>query len=223
MELCVVNPKNVWFHGTPDAREVIDHGGFIEKAVSVDYVVDLVGMKQNQEKMNIARKSGDWNTYHKLLDMVSSFKRDFAFMKPVFLSNKYSVARTYANPWLAFDYQNSIERVYAVNVDCKKVAKITAPGERFRFISVARAKNGFMDSGIPEEEIDGLIEMFNYYVLGNKGIQTNIIASIGSYLGFDCVDVVGTLDSFNGGSVRSTVRMVLNSSNIRIVDYNYKE
>ena len=58
--------------------------------------------------------------------------------------------------------------------------------------------------------------MFNYYISDNKGIQTDVIAAIGNYLGFDCIDVIGVLDSYHGGTVKSTVRMVLNPSNVRI-------
>ena len=132
------------------------------------------------------------------------------------MSDKHSIAKTYADPKRAFDYQNALEKVFEVAVDCDKIAKIVATGDRFRFISIDKVRQGFINSGVSLEEIDKLISMFNYYISDNKGIQTDVIAAIGNYLGFDCIDVIGVLDSYHGGTVRSTVRMVLNPSNVRI-------
>ena len=58
--------------------------------------------------------------------------------------------------------------------------------------------------------------MFNYYISDNKGIETDVIAAIGNWLDFDCIDVVGVLDSYHGGTVKSTVRMVLDPTNVKI-------
>jgi len=206
-----------WYHGTADAREIEKIGGFTHRTVTVDYVKDPVAFKELQIKLNTTRESGDMNLYHKLLDKVSDYKMDFTYKKPLFLSDKHAVAKTYADPHRAFDYQNSVQKVYEVDVkNCEKVAKIIAFGDRFRFISIDKVKQGFMNSGVPEEEIDKLISMFNYYIFENKGVRTDVIAAIGSWLGFDCIDVVGVLDSYNGGKITSTVRMVLDPSNVKI-------
>ena len=205
-----------WYHGTPDAREVEKNGGFVNRTMVADYVTSPDELKQHQEKMTTARESGDMDEYHKLLDMVSGFKKDFTYKKPIFLSDKYSVAKTYADPQRAFDYQNSIPKTYEVDVDCNKIVKIVATGDRFRFISIDKVKKGFINSGVSEQEIDKLISMFNYYVSKNKGIKTDVIAAIGNYLEFDCIDVIGVLDSYHGGTIKSTVRMVLDSSNVKI-------
>jgi hypothetical protein len=208
--------NEAWFHGTPDSREVDKNGGFNNNTTSIDYVSDLYKFNKHQEKIKLARESGDDNTYHKLLDMVSGFKKSFTYNKPIFLSNKYSVAKTYADPQRAFDYQNSVERVYEVDVSCDKVIEIIASGDRFRFLSVDKVKRGFVKSGISESEFDKLISMFGYYINTDKGIKTDMIAAIGAYLKFDCIDVIGVLDSYHGGSIKSNVRMVLNPSNVKI-------
>jgi len=205
-----------WYHGTPDAREIEKEGGFTHKTMKVDYVKNPDGLRNIQLQMNIAKKEGNEDLYWELLNSVSDFKEYYTYKKPLFLTDKYSVAKTYADPQRAFDYQNAIEKVYEVDVNCNKVAKIVATGDRFRFISIDKVKNGFINSGVSEEEIDKLISMFNYYISDNKGIKTDVIAAIGNWLGFDCIDVIGVLDSYHGGSIKSTVRMVLDPTNVKI-------
>ena len=62
------------------------------------------------------------------------------------------------------------------------------------------------------------------FALGvERGIKTNSIAAIADWLGFDYVDVVGVLDSYHGGSTKSTVRMVFDPNNIEIVSDDSRE
>lgn len=204
-----------WYHGTPDAREVEKVGGFTHRTMSVDYVTDVDGLRALQDKMNDARQN-DETEYFKLLNQVDNYKKRFTYKKPLFLSDVYSVAKTYANPRRALDYQGAEEKVYEVDVNCNKIAKIVAIGDRFRFISIDKVKRGFINSGVSEDEIDNLIAQFNYYVSNKNGIQTDVIAAIGNWLEFDCIDVVGVLDSHEGGNTKSTVRMVLDPTTVRI-------
>ena len=205
-----------WYHGTIDSREIEKIGGFTEKTMIIDYIIDPDGFKELQFNMRKARESGDMDLYHNLLNKVGDYKNDFRYKKPLFLSDNYYVAKTYADSKRAFDYQNSIERVYEVEVSCDKVVKIVANGDRFRFISIDKVKSGFINSGISEEDIDKLILMFNYYISDNKYIKTDIIAAIGNWLKFDCIDVIGVLDSYHGGTVKSTVRIVLDPTKVKI-------
>lgn len=205
-----------WFHGTSDAREIEKKGGFTEKTIKVEYVKDFEKLNELQQQMNLAKKEGNDKLYFELLDKVPQYKEFYTYKKPLFLTDKYSVAKTYADPNRAFDYQNAIEKVYEVEVNCNKIAKIIATGDVFRFISTEKVKNGFINSGVKEEEIDKLISMFNYYIPYNKGIKTDVIGAIGNWLNFDCIDVIGVLDSYHGGNIKSTVRMVLNPSKVKI-------
>lgn len=208
-----------WYHGTPDATEIEKEGGFTHKIMKVDYVKDPDGLKKLQQKIKIAYEN-DRNLYFELLNKVDSFKEYFTYKKPLFLTDKYSVAKTYADPKRAFDYQNAIEKVYEVDVKCDKVVKIVATDDRFRFLSIHKVKQGFINSGVSEEEIDRLISMFNYYISDNRGIKTDVIAAIGNWLEFDCIDVIGVLDSYHGGTVKSTVRIVLNPANVKIKNFS---
>jgi len=58
--------------------------------------------------------------------------------------------------------------------------------------------------------------MFNFYVKENYGIQTDVIAAIGDWLGLDCIDVIGVIDSYQGGNTKSTVRIVLDVDKVKI-------
>lgn len=204
-----------WYHGTPDAREIEKEGGFTHKTMKVDYVKDPEGLKKLQQDIQMAYKN-DRNLYFKLIDKVDDFKEYFTYKKPLFLTDKYSVAKTYADSQRAFDYQNAVEKVYEVDVNCNKIVKIVATGDGFRFISIDKVKKGFINSGVSEEEIDRLISMFNYHISDGKGIKTDVIAAIGNWLDFDCIDVIGVLDSYHGGTVKSTVRMVLDPTIVKI-------
>lgn len=206
-----------WFHGTPDGREVDKNGRFNTTKITVDYVKDPVEFNDLQDQLSKTRESNDMVAYHALLDTVSDYKSNFEYNKPLFLSDNYTVAKTYADPRRAFDYQNSLEKVYDVVADCSNIVQISAPGERFRFIGIHNVRNGFINAGVTPDEIDRLISMFNYYVKDNKGIKTDVIAAIGCWLKFDCIDVIGVLDSHNGGNIRSTVRMLLNPSEAKII------
>jgi len=205
-----------WFHGTPDAREIEKEGGFTHSIIEVEYVKDPNGFKELRDKINKAKVENNEELYWKLLDKVATLKSTFKYKKPLFLTDEYSVAKTYADPRRAFDYQSAVDKVYEVDVNCNNIVKIIAIGDRFRFISEDKVKKGFIEAGISDEEISKVIAMFNFYVSDNKGIKTDTIAALGNWFNFDCIDVIGVLDSYHGGTKKSTVRMVLDPTNVKI-------
>jgi len=209
-----------WFHGTPDVRELEKSGGFEERTQEVDYISDLEGYNVLRGELDKARET-DMDRYYKLLDEVPKVKKTFKYITPVFLTDKQSVARTYADPQRAFDYQNAKQKILVADVDCNRIVRINAHGDQFRFINVDKVKRGFIDAGVSEEKIDTIIKQFNYYIPPEKnGMKTDVVAAIGNYLGFDCIDVIGVLDSYDGGSIKSTVRMVLNPKNVHLKNLN---
>lgn len=212
-----VNNKKIWYHGTADSRNLEAAGGFHDKITSVEYVENPDEYFKHLANLQSARTEGNEKTYFQLLDKTSEYLKRFSYNSPVFLTDVHSVAKTYANPKRAFDYQGAIEKVYQVEVECNNVVTIIATGDRFRFIGIDKVKSGFINAGVPENTINRLIEMFNYTVSDNKGIKTDTIAAIGKWLNFDCIDVVGVLDSYQGGTTKSTVRMVLNPSKIKLL------
>ena len=207
---------NVWYHGSPDGRD-LSKNGFEQRTASINYIENLDKYNSLQQQMNNAKNDDNKNLYFKLLDEIGEEQKRFKYNKPIFLSDKYDVAKTYANPNRAFDYQNAEENVFEVNVNPNlKTIKIIAIGDRFRFINPEKVVKGFMDSGVDEKIIRDTINKFNFHVNNNKGIQTDVIAAIAQYLNFDAVDVVGVLDSYHGGNVQSTVKMIFNVNDIKI-------
>lgn len=205
-----------WYHGTPDGREVDELGGFKSNMTSTEYVKDIEQYKEIQASLPNLRET-DEDEYFRVLGTVSKLRERYEYKSPLFISDSYSVAKTYADPQRSFDYQNAEEKVYQVETECNKLVKISAYGDRFRFINVDKVKRGFINAGISEEEITKVIEQFNFSVRDKSGIKTDAIASIGNWFGFDCIDVIGVLDSYHGGTIKSTVRMVLDPTKVKII------
>ena len=51
----------------------------------------------------------------------------------------------------------------------------------------------------------------------NGKMTAETLGIIAQFMGFDIVDVLGVLDSYHGGSIKSTVRMVFDPSRIKII------
>lgn len=214
--------EEVWYHGTPDVREVEKEGGFTQRYINIDYVEDVDAWDMAQHNMQIAREEGDEDKYFDILGSVGEMRKHSKIRKPIFLTNVYSVAKTYSDK-TAFDYQNAEEKVLKVRVKPGKGVTISAPGSRFRFINIDYVRRGFINAGVDPEELELIIRRLNYALGVKDGIKTDDIAAIGDWFGFDYIDVKGVLDSYEGGSTKSTVRMVFNPSDIEIVrneEYN---
>ena len=210
--------NNVWYHGTPDSREV-DKSGFSTRSSTTTEITDPEKFNQIQQKLSTM--SSDDDEYHEVLKMVSGLKAQYKYPTPIFLSNKRSVAGSYADDSRAYDYQNSTPKVYAVDVRDGKKVTIVATGDKFSHINVDKVRKGFTQSGVSDKDFDNALSKFNF-ADRSKGIKTDMIATIAHYLGFDTIDVVGVLDSYSGGSEKSTVKMVLNPKNISIANKGNK-
>lgn len=212
-----LDKSDIWYHGTPDVRELEQDGGFTDRVTSITYIKDLEAYNTIQNNLKVSRENGDEEAYHKNLDLVGKTYDQFKMRKPIFITNDSSVARTYADPRRSMDYQNATEKVLKVRVNTNNGVKIVAIGDRFRFIDVDKVKRGFINAGVSENEFDLVLKRFNYYTKDKKGIKTDMVAAMGEWFGFDFIDVVGVLDSYEGGSTKSTVKMVFNPKELTIV------
>lgn len=215
--------NNVWYHGTPDVRELQQDGGFTQRHIDIEYVEDIDKWNNTQEALRIARENNNDKEYSSLLGSIKGLRKKATIRKPIFVTDIYSVAKTYADPKRAFDYQNSVDKVLKVSTKGNKGITINAPGSRFRFIDIKNVKQGFMNAGVSEEEFDNIAAQLNFALGVEKGIKTNSIAAIADWLGFDYVDVVGVLDSYHGGSTKSTVRMIFDPNNIEMLKESDRE
>lgn len=206
-----------WYHGTPDVRELEKIGGFSNREISISYIRDIKTYNKVLQKLKKTREDNDEDAYFKTLDLVSKLKENFKFRKPIFLTNDYRVANTYADSTRSFDYQNSVEKVLKVIVTVNNGVIINATGDRFRFIDVNKVKRGFVNAGVSEKEFDEVLSKFNFSLRDKTKIKTDMIGAMGEWFKFDFIDVIGVLDSYQGGSRKSTVRMVFNPSDIKII------
>lgn len=212
-----LNDTGIWYHGTPDVRALESEGGFTQKFMEVDYINDLSAYYKLMGQLKEARERGDDAMYHKYLAMIPKLKAKFKLRKPIFLTNILQVAKTYADPKRSFDYQGAKEKVLKCRISSGNGLKIIATGDRFRFIDTNKVKRGFVEAGISESEFDDVIKRFTYYQKNSDNLKTDVIAVIGEWFKFDFIDVIGVLDSYQGGSVKSTVRMVFDPSHITII------
>lgn len=208
--------KKVWYHGSADGRSLKQ--GFEQRSTKVTYISDPEKLRQLQDEMKKSRAEGNNDAYWKALNQVDDCMTYVTMKMPLFFTDKESVARTYAYDKKAFDYQNSEPGIFEFHIDEGRNANIFAPGRRFRHIEIDLVKKGFIDSGASPEDVDLAFERLNHPDNLRNKVTNTTIGLIAQELGFDSVDVIGVLDSYHGGSLRSTVRIVWDANRIKKVE-----
>jgi len=215
--------NTVWYHGTPDAREIIQGGGFSPRMGNTDYISDPERWNELQHEMQIARSNGNDDQYWKAMEQVAPLRKQMQYKKPIFFTNNSKVASSYTKEKPAFDYQESVPKTFKVQInDSGKILQVPAKGERFRNLKADYVRKALIDAGISEEEVDKQFAMFPTDIRNGK-MTAETIGIIAQQLGFDIVDVIGVLDSYHGGSVQSNVRMVFDPNRIKIINNNLNE
>lgn len=206
--------ESVWYHGSPDARE-LKSTGFVPKTNSTSIITNPEKDSELQQQMNDARQAGDEKLYFKLLDEKGKLMKNIQYKKPIYFTNDSSVAKTYADPQRAFDYQNSEPALMSFEIDdSPKTLKIPAYGKSFRGIENDVVKNALMNDGHSEETVNHYINILkNWTSKGRMSAET--LAVIAQNLGYEMVDVIGVLDSYHIGNRKSTVRMVFDPKYIK--------
>lgn len=208
--------ESIWYHGSADARE-IKSGGFTPRVGSTSIITDPQKDSELQSQMNDARKSGDEKLYHKLLDQKGLLFKDIKYKKPIYFSNNRAVARTYADPHRANDYQKSEPETLTYEIDdTPKTLKISAYGESFRGIQIDIVKRALLNDGHDEQTIDRYLNMFKTWTRNGR-MSAETLAAIAQQFGYEMIDVQGVLDSYHVGKTKSTVRMVFDPKYIREV------
>ena len=212
----VSETQEFWYHGTPDNRGVKETGSFQSKTKTTDFVTDPQKYYELQQQMQTARNSGNEDEYFDLLHQAGSLRKKLTYKKPIYFTNKRSIANTYADVKRAFDYQNAKPSIFQVTIDDSgKILKVPAFGEGFRGIKADVVKSSLMKAGISEEEVYKYFNMFTNNIRNGK-MSSETLGIIAQQLGFDIIDVLGVLDSYHGGDVQSTVRMVFDPSRLAI-------
>jgi len=214
----VLNEQDIWYHGTPDSRELKQSGSFVDKTNTTDYITDPEKWNELQAEMQAARVSSNEDLYFELLDQAGALRKTMTYKKPIYFTKNRGVASTYADPHRAMDYQGSEPSILQVKIDDNgKILKVPAHGQRFRMINADYFKDALRNAGIPEEKINKYFNMFPNDVHNNK-MSAETIGIIAQLLGFDIIDVLGVLDSYHGGTIKSTVRMVFDPQRIHIIN-----
>lgn len=206
--------ESTWYHGTPDNREY-KKTGFQERIGNATIITDPEKDTELQAQMNAARKSGDEDMYFKLLDEKGKLMKNISYKKPIYFSNDTSVAKSYADPRRAFDYQNSEPSLITFEIDDNvKILKIPAYGKSFRGIETDIVKRVLLNDGNNEQEIDKRLNMLKNWTRNGK-MSAETLSIITQLFGYDMVDVIGVLDSYHVGNTKSTIRMVFDPKYIR--------
>ena len=207
----------VWYHGSPDVRGLKQTGSFSPKTNTTDYIGDPAKWQQVQNQMQDARNAGNEDLYFQLLDQAGKLRKNLTYNKPIYFTDNRGVAKTYSDPKRAFDYQNSEPALLQATIDdTGNVLRVPAHGETFRGIKADIVRRALVSAGIPDEEIDKQFAMFPTDIRGGK-MTAETLGVIAQQLGFDIVDVLGVLDSYEGGSIQSNVRMVFDPNRIKII------
>ena len=205
-----------WYHGTPDVRDIRSASSFSPRTNTTTYITDPIKFHENQIKMDDAKKAGNEVLYLEILHENNELVKDLTYKKPIYFTGNFDVARTYADPWRAFDYQNSEPSVLTAKInDSGKILKISAVGESFRGINSDIVKNALLKDGVPESTIDDYYTKFQFWVRNGR-MTSETLGVIAQLLGYDIVDVLGVKDSYHVGKTNSTVRMVFDPSRIEI-------
>ena len=60
-----MNKEKVWYHGTPDVRNIENEGGFTQKYIDINFVEDIELWKEKQQSLKTAREIGNEKEYFK--------------------------------------------------------------------------------------------------------------------------------------------------------------
>jgi hypothetical protein len=204
----------IWYHGTPDGQDFT--GSFESRTVSTGFITDPEKYQQLQTEME-ALHGVDQDAYFKVLDQAGKLKVQKSVRKPIFFSNKSSVANTYADDARSFDYQAADPKVISTTIDDAPTLKVNAHGQNFRGIEVNSVISALVNSGIDQEKATAVMGHFsdNISAAGNK-ISTDRLAVISQMFDFSIVDVHGVKDNYNGGGPAGIVRMVFDPSLVHI-------
>ncbi|MHC4376024.1 MAG: hypothetical protein ACYS26_05435 [Planctomycetota bacterium] len=205
--------SKVFYHGTPDSRQISKQAGFERKTKTINYIEDLDRYKELQRQL----KDTDYANIGQIGKEIKSLEKKHTFRSPIFLTDTLSVAKTYSKK-PAWDSQSSIPKVYKVKTSPSKILTLDIKGKRFDFLDAGLVASAFKSAGEDTNTFHNLLQKYEYYQLDNiKGVPTDSLVAIADELGFDCIDVLNAEDSYNVGNKVSTVRIMLEPNDISII------
>lgn len=205
----------IWFHGTPDGRQIRTAGRFEERFETRRVVKDPEGLSaarlEAENPTLSARESADRMSK---LDAFYDFVR---IPVPVFLSASRATASTYADDRRALDFQNAEPAVFRVLSECEPAVMIDAGGETFRGLRWGQVEAGLRRAGLPADDVKRTLTQ----ALGRDADARIRVADLGAALwlhGVNLVDVRNVVDTHTGKGQPDVVRMVFDAGSLRLPD-----
>jgi hypothetical protein len=205
------------YHGSPDVRDVVSQGGFNPRQQYVRYITDPQEYQRIAEELRLLPPDAPQRA-----DMASTLNAlvdNQQIPAPIFMTDSLPIARSYADPWRAMDYQNADAGVLPLRTSPQNVLDIDAQGAGFRGLSSDAVRTSLRNTGLSDADIDALFSRSHRYLYGEPGmLSTDDTAAIVQGLGFDAIDVANVRDSykFQSAARPSTVRMMFNPSQIEL-------
>jgi hypothetical protein len=136
--------------------------------------------------------------------------------RPVYMTDKYSIAESYADDTRAFDYQNATPEVLKVQASPQRVVDIDADGGTFKGIDAAATRQGFVAAGADPQKVDDLVAK---YQRTDGKISTYALEKMMREFEFEAADIANVRDAymFSAKRPKSTVRIVMNPETVQLV------
>ncbi|RME07972.1 MAG: hypothetical protein D6816_06080 [Bacteroidetes bacterium] len=205
-----------WYHGSPDLRQILKNG-FEFRLETISKIKEGLIDKffKLSEKASAIRET-DFDQYLKIIDQLEQMREDFHFPRPIYLTSRKQVAKTYADPFRAFDYQNAVPGVVNVIPHCTNELSIDALGATFKGIRIDIVLDALVRAGIDLAKAEEAILSFTFYRNDGKMTSTEL-AAVAHMFGFDCVNIKNVIDTYTPSKTKSTVKIVLDPSKLEVV------
>lgn len=203
-----------FYHGSPDARQVRERGGFERRTQNAGYLTDPERYAAIQSEMAAERAAnGTSERYFELLNEATALNQHVEAPRPIYLSDNEGIARSYARDDRAFDYQGAEPAVMPLHTRGNLMV-VDGGGERFANMSIDRIRASLPESR--RADFDAMVARYKADFTGNPGrITTNDLEAIAHGMGFDGFEVRNVRDTYQGQGAPSTVRAIFDPSNLR--------
>lgn len=209
--------SEIWYHGSSDVRE-INASGFSEQYKSVRVLQDIEKYNQLKEQLVAIKESGSTEYMDILGEMSKLISMEYK-PRPTYFTNKRSVAKTYADPRRAFDYQGSEPKIVKVCINVSNTMTFQAKGKTFHDFKVNELRNELTRNGVNESETNTAIEKLLFHQSSHSRLRPSDISYVAQELGFDSVKFKSIIDTYDGkGEVSDTMAVFDVTNDVKILD-----
>lgn len=205
----------IWFHGTPDGRQLKKTGRFEERFETRRMINDFESL--SAARLEAADPSLSTRESAERMRKLDAFYDFVRIPVPVFLSASRATALTYADDKRALDFQNAEPAVFRVLSEGAASVVIDAGGETFRGLRWGQIESGLRQAGLPADDVKRTLTQ----AMGRDAEARIRVADLGAALwlhGVNLVDVRNVVDTHTGKGKPDVVRMVFDAGSLRLPD-----